>query len=84
MVGIHLFILYFWIFDYEKLETEIGLIIWVGSILLDVLIYHLYRKLITTEKSIVLSKSIVFGTTLMTLLLGIIALIIVFTVSSMP
>ncbi|MFT0604269.1 hypothetical protein ACMHYP_26025 [Bacillus cereus] len=84
LVVIHLIILYFWIFNYEKLETEIGLITWVGSILLGVLIYRSYRKLISTEKSIVLCKSIVFGTTLMTLLLGVFALIIVFTVSSMP
>ncbi|CRK83409.1 hypothetical protein [Neobacillus massiliamazoniensis] len=84
LVVVQLFILYFWIFDWKKLVTETGLIVWVSSILLGVIIYLLYRRLNTAEKSIVVTKRIVFTSTLITVLLGFFALIIEFTVSSMP
>ncbi|MDF9478956.1 hypothetical protein P5770_19790 [Bacillus cereus] len=81
---IHLFILYFWIFNFEILVTEIGLIIWIGSILLGLSIYFLSRKLNIKEKSIIVSKMLILASTLMTVLLGLFALIIMFIVSSMP
>jgi hypothetical protein len=84
LVVVQLFILYFWIFDWKKLVIETGLIVWVSSILLGVIIYLLYRRLNTEEKSIVVTKRIVFTSTLLTVLLGVFALIIEFTVSSMP
>jgi hypothetical protein len=84
LVVVQLFILYFWIFDWKKLVIETGLIVWVSSILLGVIIYLLYRRLNTAEKSIVVTKRIVFTSTLITVLLGFFALIIEFTVSSMP
>lgn len=33
LVIVHLIILYFWIGDWKKLVTEIGLINWIGSII---------------------------------------------------
>ncbi|RHW39115.1 hypothetical protein D1B31_14260 [Neobacillus notoginsengisoli] len=84
LVVVHLAILYFWIFDWEKLMTKVGLISWGGSILLGVIIYLLYRKLVITEKRIVVSKIIVLATTLMTVLLGVFTLIIEFITRSMP
>ena len=85
LVVIHLLILYFWIFDWKKLVAEVGLISWIGSIIFGVIIYLLYRKLVITEKGIILiSKRIIFATTLMTILLGVLTLIIEFITSSMP
>lgn len=84
IVVVHLLIIYFWIFDWEKLVTKIGLISWIGSILLGVIIYLLYQKLVITEKGIVVNKRIVFRTTIITVLLGVFSLIIEFITSSMP
>lgn len=80
---VHLIILYCWIFDWDKLVSTRGLICWIGSIFFGVLINHLYRKLGNTEKSIIVSIKIVFATTLLTVILGIFALIIEFTIKSM-
>ncbi|HFJ9501365.1 TPA: hypothetical protein ACGW22_005083 [Bacillus paranthracis] len=84
LVVIHFFILYLWIFNYEKLVTGIGVIIWISSILLGLSIYFLYHKLNIKEKSIIISGNVVFSSTLMTIILGLFALIIMFTVSTMP
>ncbi|TGA99445.1 hypothetical protein E4665_03730 [Sporolactobacillus shoreae] len=84
LVGVHLFILYFWIFDWEKLVTPSGLTVWIGSILSGVLIYLIYRKSVHTEKSKLLILKIIFSSTLVTAALGSIALIIEFITFSMP
>ena len=84
LIAFHLVILYFWIVDWEKLVTAVGLSSWIGSILLGVVSYLGYRKLVITEKGILAIKRIVFATTVMTVLLGVLALIIEFTTSSMP
>lgn len=87
LVGVHLFILYFWIFDWEKLVTPSGLTVWIGSILSGVLIYLIYliyRKSVHTEKSKLLILKIIFSSTLVTAALGFIALIIEFITFSMP
>lgn len=84
LVVVHLFILYYWISDWEKLITQIGLTFWIGSILLGVIIYLAYRKLNRTGKSILVFKKLVFGSTFLTIFLGVFALIIEFITSSMP
>ncbi|MCU9611942.1 hypothetical protein OEV98_00030 [Caldibacillus lycopersici] len=84
LVVVHLLILYFWIFDWQKLVTEVGLISWIGSILFGIIIYLVYRKLVITEIGTLISKRIVFATTLMTIILGFFALIIEFITHSMP
>ncbi|WP_404430806.1 hypothetical protein [Sutcliffiella horikoshii] len=78
----HLLIAYFWIFDWEKLTTDVGLISWIGSIILGIFIFIINRKSITSEKN--LSQKIISVTTFMTILLGIFALMIEFITSSMP
>lgn len=84
LVVVHTFILYFWVFDYEKIATGIGLIVWIGSFLFGTMIYLFYRKFPITERSIIFSKKIVFSSTLMAALLGVFALIIELIVRSMP
>lgn len=39
LVICHITILYFWVFDWKKLITNYGLIIWIGSTFLGILIY---------------------------------------------
>ncbi|WP_226683094.1 hypothetical protein [Sutcliffiella horikoshii] len=82
LVVVHLLIAYFWIFDWEKLTTDIGLISWIGSILLGIVVFIINRKSKTSDQY--LSKKIVAATTFMTILLGVFALMIEFITSSMP
>lgn len=84
LVAVHLFILYLWIFDWEKLVTQIGLMSWAGSILLGIVVYLAYRKLVSAGKTIMVGKRIIFSSTLITIVLGILALIIESITSSMP
>ncbi|TFB14150.1 hypothetical protein E3U55_14655 [Filobacillus milosensis] len=80
----HLFILYFWIFDWRQLVTDVGLIVWVGSIKFGILLYLVFRIYIKTEKITILNQKLIFATTFLTILLAFFALIIEFITSSMP
>lgn len=82
LVVVHLLIAYFWIFDWEKLTTDAGLISWIGSIILGLVIFNINRKSKISDRN--LSSKIVAVTTFMTVLLGIFALMIEFITSSMP
>ncbi|WP_404460656.1 hypothetical protein [Sutcliffiella horikoshii] len=82
LVVVHLLIAYFWIFDWEKLTTDVSLISWIGSIILGLVIFNINRKSKTSDQK--LSYKIVSVTTFMTILLGIFALMIEFITSSMP
>lgn len=84
LVMVHLIILYFWIGDWEKLVTEIGLISWIGSIVLGIVVYIGYRLSNHSEKRIIVTKRIVFCSTLITLFLGIFAIMIEAITNSMP
>lgn len=84
LVIVHVIILYFWIGDWEKLVTEIGLISWIGSIVLGIVVYIAYRLSNHLEKRIIVTKRIVFCSTLMTLFLGIFAIMIEAITNSMP
>ncbi len=82
LIVVHLLIAYFWIFDWEKLTTDVGLISWIGSIILGLVIFIINRKSKSSDQK--LSYKIVSVTTFMTILLGIFALMIEFITSSMP
>lgn len=84
LVIVHVIILYFWIGDWEKLVTEIGLISWIGSIVLGVVVYIAYRISNHSEKRIIVTKKIVFCSTLMTLFLGMFSIMIEAITNSMP
>ncbi|SDM67689.1 hypothetical protein [Sediminibacillus halophilus] len=84
LVVVHFIILYFWMVDWEKLVTEIGLICWIGSIVLGVIAFLVYRKLNLSDKSIMVIKRVIFSSTLMTIFLGALAIFIELTTSSMP
>ena len=84
LVIVHLIILYFWIVDWEKLVTEIGLLSWIGSILLGIIVYFAHWKLNHSEKEVLVTKRIVFSSTLMTIFLSFLAITIEFVTSSMP
>lgn len=82
LIVVHLLLAYFWIFDWEKLTTDVGLISWIGSVILGVIVFIINRKSKTSDQQ--LSKKIVAITTFMTILLGVFALMIEFITSSMP
>lgn len=84
LVIVHLIILYFWIVDWEKLVTEIGLLSWVGSILMGIFVYFVYWKLNHSEKEFLVTKRIVFSSTLMTVFLSFVTILIEFATSLMP
>jgi hypothetical protein len=84
LVVIHFAILYFWVFDWRKLVTQVGLISWIGSIILGILVYFAYRKFIINQKFTVVSRKVLFSSTLMTIVLGVLALVIEAITSTMP
>ena len=84
LVIVHLIILYFWIVAWEKLITEIGLLSWIGSILLGIIVYFVYWKLNYLEKEVLVTKRIVFSSTLMTVFLSFVTILIEFATSLMP
>jgi len=84
LILVHLLILYFWIFDWEKLVTQVGLITWVISIVLGIFIYFIYLKLSLKDKKSIVNKRIVLCSTLLTIVLAMGALLIEFFTSSMP
>ncbi|WP_430787400.1 hypothetical protein VBD025_16355 [Virgibacillus flavescens] len=81
---IHLFILYFWVFNWKQLITDVGLFSWIGSIILGILIYFIYRIFVNADKFTILSKRLIFSSTLLSIILGIFAIAIEFITNSMP
>ncbi|WP_224357810.1 hypothetical protein P5616_018315 [Priestia aryabhattai] len=84
LILVQLLILYFWIFDWEKLVTQIGLITWIVSIVLGIVVYFIYLKLSLKDKESIVNKRIVLCSTLLTIVLAMGALLIEFVTSSMP
>ncbi|MEC1070865.1 hypothetical protein [Priestia megaterium] len=84
LILVQLLILYFWIFDWEKLVTQIGLITWIVSIVLGIVIYFIYLKLSLKDKKSIVNRRIVLCSTLLTIVLAMGALLIEFVTSSMP
>jgi hypothetical protein len=84
LILVQLLILYFWIFDWEKLVTQFGLITWIVSIILGVVIYFIYLKLALKDKKSIVNKRIVLCSTLLTIVLAMGALLIESVTSSMP
>ncbi|MEW4211653.1 hypothetical protein Q0O85_24235 [Priestia megaterium] len=84
LILVQLLILYFWIFDWEKLVTQIGLITWIVSIVLGIIIYFIHLKLSLKDKKSIVNKRIVLCSTILTIVLSMGALLIEFVTSSMP
>lgn len=83
LLSVHLIILYYWLFDWEKLLIPTGLISWLGSILIGITVYLTFRKFVRPEKKIRVFKRIVLVSTILTIVLAIFALIIEMINSSM-
>lgn len=84
LILVQLLILYFWIFDWEKLVTQTGLITWIVSIASGIIIYFIYLKLASKDTKSIVNKRIVLCSTSLTIVLAIGALLIEFVTSSMP
>ncbi|NUK31321.1 hypothetical protein HT574_14820 [Parageobacillus sp. VR-IP] len=83
IIAVHLIIMYFWIFDWEKLITPIGLAGWGGSIIAGFMAYAFYAAK-ERRKYIQLQRHILIGSTVITVCLAVLALIIEWITSSMP
>ncbi|MFP7487244.1 hypothetical protein SFC65_24105 [Priestia filamentosa] len=84
LIVVHLFILYFWLAEWERLATKQGIFVWESSIILGVLIFLIYQGRVITEKVVLIIKRTVLGTTLMVTVLAILAFMITFAVDAMP
>ncbi|MED3575580.1 hypothetical protein ACTHO0_09620 [Cytobacillus praedii] len=84
LIAVHFTILYFWIFDWENLTTDLGLISWGGSVLLGMIIYFAYLNCNCTIKNEGLPIKILFGSTLMTIILCVLTIMIEWISNSMP
>ncbi|TCJ01903.1 hypothetical protein [Cytobacillus praedii] len=84
LIAVHFTILYFWIFDWGNLTTDLGLISWGGSILLGMIIYFAYLNCNCTMKNEGFLIKILFGSTLMTIILCVLTIMIEWISNSMP
>jgi hypothetical protein len=73
-----------WITEFEQLLSPIGISFWGSSILIGILHYFLLIKLHSKDIAVRLNQRVVIISTGMTIGLSIVALIIEFTVFSMP
>ncbi|MFQ6391598.1 hypothetical protein ACLNAR_27900 [Priestia aryabhattai] len=81
---VQLVILYTWLVDWEKLVTTYGLISWIGSIILGIIIYKMYLGKNEKEKLYISFKRINFLSTMLMIFLGVLSLLIEFATQSMP
>ncbi|MFD2638699.1 hypothetical protein [Piscibacillus salipiscarius] len=72
---VQLVIIYFWIFDWTKLVTTIGLSFWGGAIILGVTFYYFGKGKM---------KRLILFTTLITIFFAAVAIFIELATSSMP
>ncbi|MGD6901041.1 hypothetical protein [Bacillus sp. UMB0728] len=84
ILGSQLYILFLWMADWERLTTVSGLMLWGAAIVLGLLVSLIYHQLREPEKYIMISKNILFSSTIMTILLAVLALVIELISSSMP
>ncbi|MGD6843878.1 hypothetical protein ACQCVH_15305 [Bacillus infantis] len=84
ILGSQLYILFLWMADWERLTTVPGLVQWGAAIVLGLLVSLIYHQLREPEKYIMISKNILFSSTIMTILLAVLAFVIEIISSSMP
>ncbi|MEN8700278.1 hypothetical protein [Bacillus infantis] len=83
ILGSQLYILFLWMADWERLTTVPGLVQWGAAIILGLLVTLIYHQLREPEKYIMISKNILFSSTIMTILLAVLAFVIELISSSM-
>lgn len=84
LVTIHFAILYFWMFDWQKLATKTGFISWFASILLGFFVYFAFQTFSRCDKAAVVIRNILLCSTLLTIFLACIAFIIEAITKAMP
>lgn len=84
LVTIHFTILYFWMFDWQKLATKTGFISWFASILLGIFVYFAFQTFSRCDKAAVVIRNILLCSTLLTIFLACIAFIIEAITKAMP
>ncbi|MGM0790791.1 hypothetical protein ABXS71_11925 [Bacillus infantis] len=83
ILGSQLYILFLWMADWERLTTVPGLVQWGAAIVLGLLVTLIFHQLREPEKYIMISKNILFSSTIMTILLAVLAFVIELISSSM-
>jgi predicted membrane channel-forming protein YqfA (hemolysin III family) len=84
ILGSQLYILFLWMADWEKLTTVPGFVLWGASIILGLLVSLIFHQLREPQKYIRISKNLLFSSTIMTILLAVMAAVIEMITSSMP
>jgi predicted membrane channel-forming protein YqfA (hemolysin III family) len=84
ILGSQLYILFLWMADWEKLTAVPGLVLWGTSIILGLLVSLIYHQLREPQNYIRMSKNILFSSTIMTILLAVMALVIELIAGTMP
>lgn len=81
-ISTHFIILYLWVFQWNLLATQTGLISWIASIVIALAIIVVYHNLRHTSS--ILLRRLITATTLLTVMLGISSFVIGLITSSMP
>jgi hypothetical protein len=81
---VQLGIAYLWIFDWRQLVTKAGLMIWISSIALGIVLYLIYSKFVGDGKFSTVSRKAVFSSTAVNIILAVLALAIEAITKSMP
>lgn len=77
-------VLYFWLFDWKDLYTELGLLCWNGSILAGTVICIVYFTLLKKGAFSSILKKLVLSSTVMVIVLYLASFVIDFAANSMP
>ncbi|MGE6401262.1 MULTISPECIES: hypothetical protein [Bacillus cereus group] len=80
----HIGIFYFWIFDWKKISTPYGLVIWIISTVCGFLLYYHFKHQNSNKIVLIGSSLLLIASSSFMIFLGIITSIIFVTVSSMP
>ncbi|AEH47866.1 hypothetical protein [Parageobacillus thermoglucosidasius] len=81
---VQLGIAYLWVFDWRRLATKAGLMIWISSVALGILLYFIYSKFAEDGKFSIINRRAVFSSTAITIILAVFAFMIEMITQSMP
>ncbi|KAA0765765.1 hypothetical protein [Bacillus sp. SH5-2] len=80
----HMTILYYWIFDWQKITTPYGLFIWIGSTICGCLLYYHFKNQKSNRKILIGSSIFLIVSSSFMIFLGIVTGVTFIIVSSMP
>ncbi|OOR15729.1 hypothetical protein [Bacillus cereus] len=84
LLACHISILYFWIFDWQKITTPYGIAFWIASTFCGFLLYYYFKNQKSNRKMLIGSSLLLIASSSFMIFLGIVTGIISVIVSSMP